>query len=224
MRFPKVSNPEELLALVEEFGFLPFFKSGIDGFSLEDYCVPERWFVDGVDGPWEWKGPLAKSGKCVYGKFFGGKAGFISLAWLPDFVNYRRDGYDFDARYEDGLASRKDKELYDTVAESGIILSKQLKDRCNYRKGGNKGFDTIITRLQMQSYLCVADFVYLQDKFGKPYGWGVAQYTTPEELFGYDLVTSAYTRDPQESKEKIIEHLKKLLPHAEEKQILKLMQ
>ncbi len=224
MRFPKVSNPEELLALVEEFGFLPFFKSGIDGFSLEDYCVPECWFVDGVDGPWEWKGPLAKSGKCVYGKFFGGKAGFISLAWLPDFVNYRRDGYDFDARYEDGLAPRKDKELYDTVAESGIILSKQLKDHCNYRKGGNKGFDTIITRLQMQSYLCVADFVYLQDKFGKPYGWGVAQYTIPEELFGYDLVTSAYTRDPQESKGKIIEHLKKLLPHAEEKQILKLMQ
>ena len=30
------------------------------------------------------------------------------------------------------------------------------------------------TRLQMQSYVCIADFVYMQDKYGRPYGWGVA--------------------------------------------------
>ena len=28
--------------------------------------------------------------------------GFISKKWLPVFANYRRDGYDFDALYEDG--------------------------------------------------------------------------------------------------------------------------
>ena len=30
---------------------------------------------------------------------FGKKAGFIRLKLWPDFCNYRRDGYDFDARF-----------------------------------------------------------------------------------------------------------------------------
>ncbi len=30
---------------------------------------------------------------------------YVSAKWFPDFANYRRDGYDFDARFEDGLAS-----------------------------------------------------------------------------------------------------------------------
>ena len=97
-------------------------------------------------------------------------------------------------------ASRKDKTVYDTVAEHGALLSKELKRLCNYVKGGNVGFDTVITRLQMQTYLTVGDFVYMQDKHGKPYGWGIAKYTTPEELFGYDFVTSAYGSEPVESK------------------------
>ena len=42
-----------------------------------------------------------------------------------------------------------------------------LKDLCNYRKGGNKGFETVITRLQMQTYITVADFEYRKDKNGR---------------------------------------------------------
>ena len=33
----------------------------------------------------------------------------------------------------------------------------------------------------------------MQDRYGRPYGWGVAEYATPEELFGYDLITVSYT-------------------------------
>lgn len=101
--------------------------------------------------------------------------------------NFRRDGYDFDARWDDGLASYKDKEIYEAIAGEGRMLSKRLKEALNYHKGGNTGFETCITRLQMQSYVCIADFVYMQDRYGRPYGWGVAEYATPEELFGYDL-------------------------------------
>ena len=71
----------------------------------------------------------------------------------------------------------------------------------------------------MQSYVCIADFVYMQDKYGRPYGWGVAEYATPEELFGYDFITSAYQRDTQESREHILRHLHTLLPNAAEKQL-----
>ena len=145
----------------------------------------------------------------------------MSREWIPDFANFRRDGYDFDARWDDGLASYKDKELYETIAGEGRVLSKRLKEALNYRNGGNTGFETCITRLQMQSYVCIADFVYMQDRYGRPYGWGVAEYATPEELFGYDFITSAYQRDPQEAKERMMQHLSSILPGASAQQLLR---
>ena len=106
---------------------------------------------------WEWKGPAAQTKRCAYGKLFQKKAGFVSREWLPELVNFRRDGYDFDARCDDGLVFHKDEELYNTVNAEGEILSKFLKKKLDYRKGGNTGFETCITRLQMQTYLCVSD-------------------------------------------------------------------
>lgn len=210
-----IRSIHDLLEAVEHYGFLPFFKHSLRGFSIEEMCPRELWFTD-LDGPWEWKGPAAGSGRCIYGKLFGGKAGFVSREWIPDFLNFRRDGYDFDARCDEGLVYYKDKVLYEIVAEQGVLLSKELKELCHYGKGGNKGFDTVITRLQMQGYLCVADFVYQLDRHGKPYGWGIAQYTTPEHLFGDDLPRAAYRRDPAESKRRILAHLQSLLPEASE--------
>jgi hypothetical protein len=58
---------------------------------------------------------------------------------------------------------------------------------------------------------------------GIPYGWGVAKYATPEQLYGYDAVTAAYCRSPQESKERILTHLTALLPQATPEQLWHLM-
>ena len=221
MRFYELKSKEDIIRLTGDIGFLPFFKNEITGFSIEENTPRDLWFSDTAEGPWEWKGPVARSGNCLYGKFFGNKAGFISIDWFPDFANYRRDGYDFDSRYDEGLAQNKDKNVYDTIAEHGTLLSKSLKNICNYRKGGNKGFDTVITRLQMQSYVCVADFEYMKDKYGQQYGWGVAKYSTPEELYGYERITEAYCREPEGSKERIVYHLKNILDDIEEDKILK---
>ena len=135
----QLHSADDLIAAVEQYGFLPFFRNEIHGFSIEELCPPELWFADDVDGPWEWKGPAARSGKCLYGKLFNKKAGFVSREWIPDFANFRRDGYDFDARWDDGLASYKDKELYEAIDGEGGMLSKRLKEALNYRKGGNTG-------------------------------------------------------------------------------------
>jgi len=43
-----------------------------------------------------------------------------------------------DARYEDGLAARKDKELIDYLEKNGSLLSRQIKKDLNYRKGGKR--------------------------------------------------------------------------------------
>lgn len=219
----RISSPEELEHAVSELGFLPFFENGIPGFSLEERTPDELWFKEGVDGPWEWKGPVARSKVCAYGKLFSGKAGFVSLEWFPELVNYRRKGYDFDLRYEDGLVGLKDKQIYDAIQKHGSMLTKGLKAYCGFGKTGQKGFDSVITRLQMQTYIVVADFEYMRDMYGRPYGWGVARYTTPEALFGEDTVTAAYHRKPEESRARILEHLTGLLPGADADKLEKLI-
>ena len=72
-------------------------------------------------------------------------------------------------------------------------------------------------------YVCIADFVYMQDRYGRPYGWGVAEYATPEEHFGYDFITSAYQRDPQESKERMMQHLSSILPDSTAQQLTRIL-
>ena len=113
--------------------------------------------------------------------------------------------------------------LYELIDENGPILSKGLKALGNYRKGGNKGFDTSITRLQAQGYVIISDFAYMVDKNGNEYGWGVAEYATPEQFLGEEFTEQVYARKPAESYERILEHMKKILPGAEEKDIRKLL-
>lgn len=185
----------------------------------------DLWYAapDGEWKVWNWKGPLINDLNCAYGKFFEKKAVYISKEWFPDFANYRRSGYDFEERYEDGLSSFRDKYLYDLIEQNAPVLSKRLKSMGNYRKGGNKGFDTSITRLQAQSYVLISDFLYMIDKYGNEYGWGVAEYSTPEDFMGADFVDQVYERTPEESYKKILEHMKSILPEADENMIRKIL-
>ena len=172
-----IQSKQDLLDAIETFGFLPFFAGSVPGFSLEEHVAPALWYSHTSDTwpVWEWKGPVIRESGCAYGKFLENKAVFINRKWFPDFANYRRDGYDFDARFEEGLAAYRDRNLFDLIDQNAPILTKQLKAIGNYRKGGNKGFDTIITRLQAQCYVVISDFVYAMDKTGRPYGWGIAE-------------------------------------------------
>ena len=221
-----IKSKDDLKNAVEKYGFLPFFENSIEGFSIEEHIAPECWYNflgDGSWAAWEWKGPVIRETGCAYGKFFEKKACYISAQWFPDFANYRRDGYDFDARYDDGLASYRDKTLYELIDANAPIISKSLKQIGNYRKGGNKGFDTIITRLQSQCYVVISDFVYMKDKYGKPYGWGVAEYSTPEHFMGDSFTDNVYSKSPEESYERLLEHFSKLFPKEDLKKLRKIL-
>lgn len=219
----KIKSKADLIGAINEYGFIPFFENSIDGFSIEEHISPECWWHSdtGEWSAWEWKGPVIRETGCAYGKFFEKKACFISPEWFPDFANFRRDGYDFDARFDDGLVPYRDKQLYDLIVKSEPVISKRLKQLGNYKKGGNKGFDTIITRLQSQGYVVISDFVYMRDKFGKPYGWGVAEYSTPEKLMRGGFTDRVYSCPPEESYEKILKHFCGLFPNAELKALKK---
>jgi hypothetical protein len=214
----------DLVELVNEIGFLPFFSGRIEGFSLEENVSYEAWYQGRWKGrvhwdAWDWKGEVLQNRELVYGKFFEKKAGFISLELWPDFCNYRRDGYDFDARFDDGLASYKDKGVVDFITDSGDLLTREIKDALNYKKGGNKGFETVITRLQMETYVVPVNFEYSVRKNGDEYGWGNCRYDIAERFWGDKLCRSAYKREPEESLERIIKHIRKILPKMEEDEL-----
>ena len=114
----RIRTWEELVNWVDEVGFLPLFANEIEGFSAEEHVSPDFWWTGIEDqDPWAWREIIARSCRAAYGKFFAGKAGFISLRWLPFFANYRREGYDFDSRWEDGKASRREKNIMDLLTD-----------------------------------------------------------------------------------------------------------
>lgn len=217
-----IESKADLIDVVREYGFFPFFENSLPGFSIEEHIAPHLWFGE-EEGSWEWKGPVIRETGCAYGKFFEKKACYVSPEWFPDFANYRRDGYDFDARYDDGLAEYRDKTLYELIDGAAPVLSKRLKQLGNYRKGGNKGFDTVINRLQAQCYVVISDFVYMKDKYGAPYGWGVAEYSTPEKLFGERFTARVYDKSPEESYERLLAHFSKLFPEVGERELKKFL-
>ena len=220
-------SAEELEALVEEYGFLPLFAGEVPGFSAEERTAPESWWTgDPKTDPWEWREILAGRGNVAYGKFFDGRAGFLSKKWLPVFVNYRRDGYDFDARWDDELATWRQKKIMDLFLEENADAERfsfEVKEKAGFGKGGEKNFEGTLTSLEMETYLVCSDFRQRKNKKGEAYGWHIAVLATPEHLFGRELVTSCYAEDPQDSLRKIVERVRELVPGAEEGSILKLV-
>lgn len=222
-----IHTVDEAVEYINEIGFLPLFKNEIPGFSLEERTVPEYWWSDDAErDPWMWRAIIARRGDIVYGKFFDKKAGFISKKWLPVFANFRRDGYDFDALYDDGKAPRKHKKIMDFFMEDKIdteLYSNELKKLAGFGKDGEKGFEGAITNLMMQLYLCNCDFKKRKNKKGVEYGWDVAIYSSPEHIHGYDYVTSNYKEEPEDSWKSVEEHILDIYPIATKKQIKKVL-
>ena len=221
-----VHSRQDLIDTVQEYGIVPYFSTSIPGFSLEEHCSPSILFNDTEENTWEWKGPVIRATGCAYGKLFEKKAAYVRKDLFLDLANYRRDGYDFDARYDDGLARFQDKQLFDLIEESAPVLSKVLRQNGGYaysgrwqKTEGRKGFDTSITRLQEQCYVLISDFVYTTDKNGNRRGWGVAEYSTPEKFMGADFSEHVYERSPEESRARLLDYLARLLPGASEKEL-----
>ena len=230
----RIRTWKELVNWINEVGFLPLFANEVEGFSAEEHVSPDYWWT-GIreEDPWEWREIIAADHQVAYGKFFGQKAGFISIEWLPYFANFRRSGYDFDARYEDGLASLREKLIMDLLTrrnEDGDvtfhteeILSTDLKKMAGFGKNKEKNYPGIVTGLQMQTYLVITNFHRRMNKRGEEYGMPVSVMLPPEAIWGYETVTSAYNEKPSESWQKVFERVKEHFQEAEENAIIKLI-
>ena len=211
----------ELMQLIQQVGFLPLLDSGIQGYSAEEMADDDCRYVVMPDGGWEWplwkwKGPVVMEGNCVYGKFFAGKAGFVSREWWPDFFNYRRSTH---PQPEEGSI---EETILLTLQEQGSLITRELRAACGFTGPKMRSrFDGYVTRLQMGCYIVTEDFVYPRDKHNREYGWGWSLLTAPEQLFGRDACRCE--RSSEESYERMLDHLRKLLPEASESQIKRIL-
>lgn len=228
----RIRSWRELVNWINEVGFLPLFGNEIKGFSVEEHVSPSFWWTgDTEQDPWEWREIIARSREVAYGKFFDKKAGFISLAWLPYFANCRRDGYDFDSRYDEGLANARSKHIMDVFTDpehdgawkDELIYSTELKKLAGFGKEGAKNFPGVLTELQMQLYLVVVDFKRRQNKRGSEYGMPVSILLPPEAVWGYDAVTAAYGEAPEVSAKRIAEQIRKHWLDADEKAVWRMV-
>jgi hypothetical protein len=217
----EIYNQTQLTELIQQIGFLPLLYSGIRGFSAEevvsDDCRYVRFSDGGWDWPlWKWKGPIVTEGGCVYGKFFAGKAGFISREWWPDFCNYRR------SQHPAPEAGSIEEAILLTLQEHGSFITRELRAACGFTGPKMRSrFDSYVTRLQAACRIVTEDFIYPRDKHGHEYGWGWSLLTTPEQLYGKD--SCQCPRTPEASFERLLDHFKHILPEASEREILRLL-
>lgn len=217
----RIHSGAQLSAYVQEVGFLPLLRSGVSGFSAEEVVDDDCGYVVFPDGGWDWplwkwKGLVVADGRCLYGKFFDSKAGFVSREWWPDLCNYRRSKHPAPAEnsIEDVILT--------TLAEQGSLITRELRSACGFTGPKMRSrFDAYVTRLQMACRIVTEDFVYPQDRHGHEYGWGWALLTTPESLHGREACRC--NRTPEESYARLYDHLRRLLPAATEQQIVKLL-
>jgi hypothetical protein len=206
---------------IDRMGFLPLLGGDIEGFSADEMVAPECRYRVLPDGGWEWplwqwKGPAVTEGGYVYGKFFGGKAGFITRRWWPDFCNYRRSLHPLPA--EDSIEGT----ILAVLQVNGSMITRELRSACGFDGPKMRSkFDGYVTRLQMACLIVTEDFVYPTDKHGREYGWGWSLLTTPEALLGRDGFRCP--RTPEESYQRLFAHFRALLPEASDKQLQRLI-
>lgn len=216
MKLKKITTARELTELVQEIGFIPLFKGEIEGFSVEEITPGGVWFEGSEGDPWSWREQLAGEGIVAYAKLFRGRAGFVSMEMYPHLANFRRDGYDFDARVDDGLVRDTERRLYNLI-EGGVSLASDLR-----KQFAGKGFESALTALQMRTYITITGFDYKRNKQGLPYGWSICQYNTSERAFGEEICTGAYDFDPDESFAILEKRLHEIISGADARKLFKI--
>ena len=140
-------------------------------------------------------------------------------------VNIRRR-----ARFRPNLVG-KEAEVYEAIRSHESLLTSEIRKLCGFQRTNRlKGqpvldvpepkpkrspsLETILTRLEMRTFVVIADFEYRIDRYGQPYGWGLARYSTPEVLFKSTRLRAAACFKPDVSLERVCRHLSYYLPGA----------
>lgn len=239
-----INSAVSMIKVIRTYGFIPLFKCGIKGWSIEEMTDPEYWFTSSDQlGPWDWKIEAVREGDIAYGKFLGGAAGFATTEYYRHLMNYRRSLPKYRIVLGEYFQSTKQNEIlmkalapeaYRTITETGGVESKDIRMalnkavtpellesvtpscRANLSPSVKKSIsDTVISFLEMGTWSVVADFIRLYRGKNLEYnGWQRSILTTPDELFEQSVLVDC---TPEESRQFLIEHVKNFYPDQEKK-------
>ncbi len=213
-----VKSKDDMAAMVEKYGFLPFFSSSIPGFSLEEISASEVWFPPKGEGVWEWKDDVISMTGGAYGRFFNSRPAFVSREFFTLLAAYRRDGYDYEGFEGDGHASRSERIVYEKLSETESEVSTYLRLKTGLSR---QTFDKAAARLQMQTFAVISGFDYRLSKDGRNYGWGLARYALADILFGPDFEEKLDMLVPADAYETLIDRILTRIPcHRKEAESL----
>lgn len=204
-----LTGPDRLEDCIAAYDFLPFFRNEVPGWSVEEKTPARLWFTE-EPGPWEWKGPVARQGNFLYGKFFEKKACWVDRTVFGRFAQVRRAM----PRSKNERTLAREAWLAEFMSYGEAVLSPDLKEAWQEEFGTLSGLDAALTSLQMRTELVIADFEYRHDKTGRPYGWGLARYVRPEALIGEEFLSET-AASPEAALEELTAMLSSKLPQAD---------
>lgn len=227
----------DVVRLIHERGFLPFFADEVTDFSLEEQTPAELWFPDDSlqdMGVWDWKSDIILEADCAYAKLYKKKMCFVSMQLFPDLVNVRRHTRLLNAEEERLLTILREHQTLLTSEWKRLggysiprhersknpldaMLQKEEQKVRRKKKTKVQSFDSVLTQLQMSGHVVCAAFEYNYDHQGKRYGWGKARYVAAEDFFGTERLEVG--RNVDESIERLRSHFRRLYPNITEKQL-----
>lgn len=172
----KIRTAKDITDAVNYYGFLPFYNS-------ENVCLASLSAVS-FNTLWDLRFEPTNNKEFVYGKFWNGKAAFVSLELFPHLAALRRDGYDFDSLADEGRISHNEIVVMNSVG-SNLTPSYKLGQTL-----GIKGYDGVISKLQNKTYLC---------QLFASSTMGTALVAPPEDIFGADYTRSKYNLTTEEN-------------------------
>ena len=220
-----IISPERMIAGIRELGIVPFFRSRVPGWSVEDQTDPDFWFyTSDVLGPWDWKIDAVHEGDIAYGKFLSGKAAFATTRWYRHLMNVRRA----DAKCAAFLdSSQLARTALDIIRRNGAVEMSELRKLCGVKKAV---MESAMQGLYMGTWAVVGDIRRVYRGPNLEYkGWQRSSVTTPDALFGAQSPSddqpfwaniiecqceSPVDVDctPQESREILIDHVAEFFP------------
>ena len=212
MDIAKVSSFESFVELVQMLGFMPFANNKI-GYPNLDALTDNEWHTGKDDDPWRWRVRIERDHKALFGKFFYGKPGFISLDRVADFASVRRDGLVFDEIFYDGVLPRECKVIYEAIEDHGELAVHEIKSVCEFDKSSNTKFENAIKALQMFMLVTGSGQKRKVNRQGEEYGWPSSVFSTLETWLGHEVDYIDYGQ----AKANILETMSVYMPQFDEK-------
>lgn len=211
--FKPITSADEMIALIREVGMIPFTRSHVPGWSIQEQTDRDFWFTTSDQlGPWDWKIEVLHSG-IIYGKFISRCTCFATEEMYRHLMNWRRSL----PRYQvaEGGSSKADTiddRLYGYIApillsairanesyeqsELRHILEREVPMDLRKKVGGYVGrhlvpkvdrqaVDFLIGFLDMGTWTVVGDVTRVYRGPNREYkGWQRNTITTPDALLG----------------------------------------